>query len=57
MNKCCMAMYCIYSDDGVHCEADNISDTLVEDCPYLNAIGDIARLSAELALKEQKIEF
>ena len=52
MSKCCMAMYCIYSDDGIHCEADNISDKLVENCPYLNAIGEIARLSIELAVKE-----
>ena len=47
-----MAAYCIYSDDGVNCEADNISDKLVADCPYLNAIGEIAKLYAELALKE-----
>lgn len=52
MNKCCMAMYCIYSDDGIHCEACDISDKLVENCPYLNAINEIAKLSIELALKE-----
>lgn len=52
MSKCCMAKYCIYSDDGVNCEAEDISDKLIEDCPYLNAIGEIARLSTELALRE-----
>lgn len=52
MSKCCMAEYCIYSNDGIHCEAGNISDKLVENCPYLNAIREIAKLSTELALKE-----
>ena len=52
MNKCCMAEYCIYSDNGINCEASDISDTIVEECPYLNAIGEIARLSTELVLKE-----
>ena len=47
-----MAEYCIYSDDGINCEASDISDALVEYCPYLNAIGEIARLSAELVLRE-----
>ena len=48
-----MAEYCIYSDNGINCEASDISDTIVEECPYLNAIGEIARLSTELVLKEQ----
>lgn len=52
MNKCCMAERCIYSDDGIHCEAGDISDTLVEDCPYLKAIGEIAKLSVELTIKQ-----
>lgn len=52
MNKCYMAEYCIYSDDGINCEVEDISDKLVEDCPYLNAIEEIARLSTELALRE-----
>lgn len=52
MSKCCMAKYCIYSDDDINCEAEDISDKLIEDCPYLNAIGEIARLSTELALRE-----
>ena len=47
-----MAKYCIYSDDGINCKAGNTSDKLVENCPYLNAIGEIARLSTELALRE-----
>ena len=37
-----MAERCIYSDDGIHCEAGDISDKLVEDCPYLKAIGEIS---------------
>ena len=41
-------MYCIYSDDGVHCEAGEISDELVANCPYLNVIDEIAKLSVEL---------
>ena len=52
MSKCCMAKYCIYSDDGITCEAEDISDELVEDCPYLNAIEEITRLSIKLALRE-----
>ena len=52
MNKCCMAKYCIYSDDGIACEAGDISDKLIEDCPYLNAIGEIAMLSAKLTSRE-----
>ena len=52
MSKCCMAEYCIYSDDGINCEAGDISDALIENCPYLNAIGQIARLSSELAIRE-----
>lgn len=52
MSKCCMAEYCIYSDDGINCEAGDISDTLIENCPYLNAIGEITRLSSELAIRE-----
>ena len=47
MSKCYMAKYCIYSDDGIKCEAGNTSDKLVENCPYLNAVGEIARLSAD----------
>lgn len=46
-SKCCMAMYCIYSDYQEHCAAD--VDT-IEHCPYLEAVGEIARLSAELAI-------
>lgn len=48
-----MAEYCIYSDDGINCEAEDISDKLVKDCPYLNAVKEIARLSTELVLKEK----
>ena len=47
-----MAEYCIYSDNGVNCEASGISDKLVKDCPYLNAIGEIAKLSANNILEE-----
>lgn len=49
-SKCCMAMYCIYSNDDKHCIAD---DDTMEHCPYLEAIGEIARLSAELAISER----
>ena len=49
MSKCYMAEYCIYSDDGVNCEAE---DVILEKCPYLNAVGEIARLSSELALRK-----
>lgn len=52
MGKCCMAEYCIYSDDGINCEAGDISDKLMENCPYLNAIGEIAKLSVELTLRD-----
>lgn len=49
MSKCCMAMYCIHSYDGRHCEAEEVK---LKECPYLEAIGEIARLSVELSLKE-----
>lgn len=51
--KCCMATYCIYSHDNKHCEAD-ISELMR--CPYYNAIGENATLSAELALKETELK-
>lgn len=45
LNKCGMAGYCRFSDDGkrcnAHCEIEN-------DCPYLSAINEIALLSMEL---------
>ena len=53
MNKvkgtCCMASYCKFSDDNKHCTA--AYDVIMENCPYLNAIGEIAKLSMELTGK------
>lgn len=45
ISKCCNANYCKYSDDGMHCNAD---DKTIEECLYLKAISKIALLSMEL---------
>lgn len=45
LSKCAMAGYCRFSDNGKHC---NAYDEIAEDCPYLNAINEIALLSMEL---------
>lgn len=48
IGRCCMSRYCKHSLRG-YCIAD---DETLKECPYLEAIGEIARLSVELAMKE-----
>ena len=48
-SKCCMANYCKYSSDDKYCIAD---DEIMTNCPYLEAIGEVARLSIELIDRE-----
>ena len=44
--KCLMARYCRYSNDGQHCTTED--NKIVEDCPYLKSISQIAILAMEL---------
>lgn len=45
-NKCAMASYCKFSNNKKHCTAEY--DVIVENCPYLRAINEVALLSMEL---------
>lgn len=50
--RCNMASYCRYSIDGKRCSA--LYNNILERCPYLLAIGEIARLSTELVLSRDE---
>ena len=47
-SRCCMAHYCIHSICDKYCGAN---EEVSKQCPYLNAIAEIAQLSVESVLR------